>query len=165
MEFFSQLHRNARWQWLWLQTSFSLEPNGSCWSSSLWQSPGCKLLPLFYGLKCKEFRNQKRQDRWFKRWDRWTEEDNRVNVDAWKSDLRKLGRVNGLVFSKALSEVSYREEVLNTLCRMMQSSSRDELVRRASSVSLHHSECGRNGFSMVCTNSYQANFLNSVVNV
>lgn len=48
-------------------------------------------------------------------------------MDAWKSDLRKLGRVNGLVFSKALSEVSYREEVLNTLCRMMQSSSRDEL--------------------------------------
>lgn len=97
------------------------------------EAPGCKILPLFYGLTCNEFKKQKRRDRWFRKWNEWAQLDSRIDVDTWKRALRKLDGLNGMEFKKALGEVSYRKEAVDEMCKMMQLSSQYE-VRTASSL-------------------------------
>lgn len=83
------------------------------------QSSKCKILPLFFGLSCKEFSNVERRQRWFQTWDAWAQADPRIRVDDWKNALRELERRNGLEYVEAVGEVAYRKDVVATACTII----------------------------------------------
>ena len=84
------------------------------------RAPGCSILPLFYRLSCKEFKNSKRRERWFRVWDGWSKSDNRISLDVWKDALRALEGRNGMEYVKPIGEVSSRMDIKATLSDMMQ---------------------------------------------
>ncbi|KAG0622340.1 hypothetical protein M758_3G090500 [Ceratodon purpureus] len=90
------------------------------------QSPGCLILPLFYRLSCKEFKKPKRRERWFQVWDEWSKSDDRISLDVWKNSLRELEGRNGMEYVKAIGEVSYRKDIVATICGLMQRRSQEE---------------------------------------
>ena len=91
------------------------------------QSPGCSILPLFYRLSCKEFKKPKRRERWFQVWDEWSKSDDRISLDVWKNSLRELEGRNGMEYVKAIGEVSYRKDIVATICGLMQRRSQEEV--------------------------------------
>jgi len=89
--------------------------------STLVHSSRCKILPLFFGLSCKEFGDAERRQRWFQTWDAWAQIDPRVSVTDWKLALREVDRRNGLEFVAAVGEVAFRKEVLATVSAIVPS--------------------------------------------
>lgn len=87
-----------------------------------------KILPLFLGLSCKEFKRPKRRERWFHAWEEWSKSDDRVCVDVWKEALRVIEGRTGMEYVKALGEVPYRREIVATVCDMVE----DEVEHRIS---------------------------------
>lgn len=86
------------------------------------QSGKCKILPLFFGLSCKDFGNSERRQRWFRTWDAWAQADPRIRLEDWKNALRELERRNGLEYVEALGEVVFRKDVVATACTIIQKS-------------------------------------------
>jgi hypothetical protein len=85
------------------------------------RSSKCKvILPLFFGLSCKEFGNLERRERWFGTWHAWAQADARIRVEDWKNALRELDRRNGLEYVEALGEVVFRKDVVATVYAITQ---------------------------------------------
>jgi hypothetical protein len=52
----------------------------------------CKvILPLFFGLSCKDFGNLERRERWFETWHAWAQADARNRVEDWKNSRSNRG--------------------------------------------------------------------------
>ena len=83
------------------------------------QAPKCTILPLFYGISCKEFGDGERRQRWFERWEKWAREDPRIQVEVWKEALHELDRRNGMEYVEAIGEVAYRKDVVATACSIV----------------------------------------------
>lgn len=83
------------------------------------QGHKCRILPLFFGLSCKEFGDMNRRQLWFERWNEWAQEDSRIRVDAWKEALRELDRRKEMEYYKAFGEVAYRKEVVASACSIV----------------------------------------------
>ena len=88
--------------------------------ASIVQGAGCKILPLFFGLSCEEYKNLKRREQWFQVWDKWSKEDDRICLDVWRAALWNLDGINGMEYVKATGEVAYRRQIVTIVCDIMQ---------------------------------------------
>lgn len=77
------------------------------------------ILPLFYRMSCKEFKNPRRREGWFQQWAEWAESDGRVSVERWKAAVRELDGRNGMEYVKGLGEVAYRKEIVRIVGEML----------------------------------------------
>ncbi|KAG0621966.1 hypothetical protein M758_3G062300 [Ceratodon purpureus] len=95
--------------------------------AALVEKHGCKILLLFFGLSCEEFRDSQRRGRWFQVWDSWRDQsDGGVCMDVWKDALRILDGRDGVEYVKALGEAHYRKEIVTYLCRRVLWRSQEE---------------------------------------
>jgi hypothetical protein len=84
-----------------------------------------KILPLFYGLSCVEFKNPERRKQWFLVWKKWAKLDNRICLDEWMHVLGELDKKNGVEYVKASGETMYRKEIVTTVINMLQQGSQE----------------------------------------
>ena len=79
-----------------------------------------KILPLFYKLSVEEFKDPKRQDKWFKEWKNF--KDSRIDekmLETWKGALRSIYSLNGIEMIRGEGELSYRETIVRAICDMV----------------------------------------------
>jgi hypothetical protein len=78
-----------------------------------------KILPLFYKLSASEFLDEKRQKRWFQKWESWAKDDTkeRIKVGEWKEALNFLRSYNGISYNQELQEiVPFRNDIVSYIC-------------------------------------------------
>ena len=77
------------------------------------------ILPLFYKLSVKEFRDETRRKKWFKKWEILAKDDGqrRINVSAWKNALDMLGSYNGISYNEELQGIkAYEDDIVSHIC-------------------------------------------------
>jgi hypothetical protein len=78
-----------------------------------------KILPLFYRLSVSEFLDEKRQRRWFQKWESWAKDDpkERIKVGEWKEALNLLKSYNGILYNQELQDIlSYQNNIVSNIC-------------------------------------------------
>ena len=79
-----------------------------------------KIMPLFYKLSVAQFKDPKRQDRWFKQWKKFKNSriDEKV-LETWKGALRSIYPLNGIEMIRREGEVSYRKRIVRAICNVV----------------------------------------------
>jgi hypothetical protein len=81
------------------------------------QGDGFRIMPVYFAISRAECRNPATQKRWLKVWQRWAQTDRRILLDEWQKSLKLLGPTNGLIYTPGTSEVKFREEIVQAVCR------------------------------------------------
>ncbi|KAG0554037.1 hypothetical protein KC19_12G058600 [Ceratodon purpureus] len=74
------------------------------------------IIPIFYLISLEEFKDIDIQNQWTVQWEKWSEEDIRVNVEEWKNALKVLASINSLVSKRGCGDVQFREEIVMEVC-------------------------------------------------
>jgi len=79
------------------------------------------ILPLFYELSMSDLKNEKRWQRWLKKWEIFAKDDGRIKVEDWKIALDELTKFNGLPYNRELKPaiVAYENEIVSHICRLV----------------------------------------------
>jgi hypothetical protein len=82
---------------------------------------GLEILLLFFGITKAEFNNRVRQKDWEEVWQGFADEDKkgRIDVKKWVHALSVLDGLNGMEYDAAVGEVTYREEVVAAVCKLI----------------------------------------------
>lgn len=78
---------------------------------------GFLFIPVYLRISRSECRNLENQRRWLKTWKQWAKSDKRINIEEWKQALTLFGPKNGLIYAERSSEVKFREEIVEAVCR------------------------------------------------
>ena len=74
-----------------------------------------KILPLFWGLSVKEFREAMRQSSWLQEWKELSCRDNRIDISAWEEAVKVLGGHNGLEYCDYKTEEDYIGSIVSAI--------------------------------------------------
>ena len=102
-----------------------------------------QIMPVYFGISLAECRNPVTHKRWLKIWQRWAQDDRRIHLEEWKKALRLLRPTTSLIYTEGSSEVKFREDIVNAVCRRVPPATMmdDSYVRgksRFSKVSKNH---------------------------
>ncbi|KAG0601993.1 hypothetical protein M758_11G152900 [Ceratodon purpureus] len=75
------------------------------------------IMPVYFGISLAECRNPVTHKRWLKIWQRWAQDDRRIHLEEWKKALRLLRPTTSLIYTEGSSEVKFREDIVNAVCR------------------------------------------------
>ena len=80
-----------------------------------------KIIPVFYKISVNALKDPKNHVRWTSQWVKWAhnDRDKRIDVEEWKRVLRVIGSINGMVSKEGVSDVKFREAVVEEVCGLV----------------------------------------------